>query len=444
MTGKRLVIDTPRIFVPLLEPNRYKGAFGGRGSGKSHHFAEDVIEWCIQFPGARIVCVREVQKSLKESVKRLIEDKIIAFKVGPMFRVLNDSIITPGNGVILFQGMQDHTAESIKSLEGFEVAYCEEAQTMTERSLEMLRPTMRGSDRLRALGRKGEIWCSWNPRSADDPVDKLFRGENPAPESVVVKVNYTDNPFFPAELELERDFDEAHRPSRYAHIWLGEYEPTAIGAIWTREIIHRTRVKEAPKLSRIIVAIDPPITNEPGSDEAGIIVTALGEDGDGYVIADVSQQGSPKEWAARAIAAYDLHEADAIVAEVNQGGDMVAHVIHSQRPDIRVIEVRATRGKHVRAEPISSLYALDRIHHVGAFPELENQLCLFTADGYDGKGSPDRADSLVWGFTELFPKLTRRGRPKDGVRPVRANNRYNPHRAHGGGSKQRMGRKKPF
>ncbi len=424
-----LKIPTPRVFVPLLGRSRYKGAHGGRGSGKSHHFGEAVIELCIQYPGSRVVCVREVQRSLKESVKRLIEDKIIAFNVGSMFRVLNDSIITPGNGVILFQGMQDHTAESIKSLEGFNVAYVEEAQTLTERSLEMLRPTIRG--KAHEPGKEktiAELWFSWNPRHASDPVDALLRGEHLPPDAVVVEVNHSDNPFFPAELEMERDFDEQHRPSRYAHVWRGEYEPTAIGAIWTREIIHRNRVKEAPKLTRIIVCIDPPITNEPGSDEAGIVVTALGEDGRGYVISDMSQQGSPKEWGAKAIAAYDFHEADAIVAEVNQGGDMVAHVIHSQRPDIRVIEVRATRGKHVRAEPISALYALDKISHVGAYPELESQCCLMTAAGYDGEGSPDRLDAMVWGFTELFPKLTRRGQVHAGPRPQKANNRYNPHR----------------
>jgi phage terminase large subunit-like protein len=424
-----LDIPTPKVFEPLLGKARYKGAHGGRGSGKSHHFAEAVVERCIEQPGTRIVCVREVQRSLKESVKRLVEDKIIAFGVGPMFRVLTDSIIAPGNGIILFQGMQDHTAESIKSLEGFNVAYVEEAQTLTERSLEMLRPTIRADG--------SELWFSWNPRHAADPVDKLLRGENPPPDACVVSVNYDDNPFFPAELEIERIFDQQHRFDRYGHVWLGEYEPTAVGAIWTREIIHRNRIKEAPEMQRIVVSIDPPITNEPGSDEAGIIVVGLGGDGNGYVLGDHSQQGAPKQWGERAIAAYDTFDADAIVAEVNQGGDMVAHVIHSARPDIRVIEVRATRGKHVRAEPISSLYALDRIKHVGAYPELEGQMCLMTAAGFDGEGSPDRVDAMVWGFTELFPKLTRRGKPQSGkARPDKANNRYNVHKAHARGAKR--------
>jgi phage terminase large subunit-like protein len=107
---------------------------------------------------------------------------------------------------------------------------------------------------------------------------------------------------------------------------------------------------------------------------------------------------------------------------------MVANTIHTIRPGVRVIEVNATRGKHVRAEPISALYGLDRIHHVGAFPELEQQQCLMTADGYQGEGSPDRVDAMVHLFAELFPKMTRREQPANRPMPVHANNRYNPHR----------------
>lgn len=120
-----LDIPTARVFAPLLPPSRYKGAYGGRGSGKSHFFAEAAVERCLRFGGTRLVCVREVQRSLKESVKRLIEDKIEQLGVSNRFRILNDSIETPGKGIILFQGMQDHTAESIKSLEGFDIGYVE-------------------------------------------------------------------------------------------------------------------------------------------------------------------------------------------------------------------------------------------------------------------------------------------------------------------------------
>ena len=415
VASSTLQIPTASAFEPLLQDARYKGAFGGRGSGKSHFFGEMAVERCILNPGARIVCVREVQKSLRESVKLLIEDKIETLGVGESFTIRRDDISTPGGGLILFQGMQDHTAESIKSLEGFDVAYVEEAQTMTARSLEMLRPTIRKEG--------SELWFSWNPRSASDPVDDFLRG-NPPPEAVVVRANWRDNPWFPAALETDRQFDEVNNPARYAHIWEGEYEPMAVGAIWDRLTIHNSRRDEAPRLTRVLVSIDPPISAEPGSDEAGIIVTALGEDGRGYVLDDLSAQGSPKQWAERAVAAYDAYEADAIVAEVNQGGDMVKHTIRSVRPTVRVIEVRATRGKHVRAEPISSLYALGKVSHVGSFPKLENQMCLMTAAGYEGEGSPDRVDALVWGLSELFPRMTRKTRPSNQPLPTKANNTY--------------------
>lgn len=392
-------IETPRVFLPLLKASRYKGAYGGRGSGKSHFFAELGVERCIMRRKSRGVCVREVQKSLKESAKRLLEDKIDRFPASIGFRIKNDEIVTPGGGVILFQGMQDHTAESVKSLEGFDWAWIEEGQTLSSRSLEMLRPT------IRAQG--SEIWASWNPRNAADPVDAFFRNINPPPDSVCVRVNYDQNPWFPAELEIEREHDRLANPDRYAHIWLGEYEPAAIGAIWSRQMFHEHRRApgEIPTMGRTIVAIDPAVSNEADSDEHGIIAAGLGEDRRGYVLEDGSLKGSPRQWAERALALYDKWDADALVVERNQGGDMVREVIQTVRPGVRIIEVTATRGKHVRAEPIAALYAAGRVSHVGTFQRLEDQLCLITAAGYDGNGSPDRADALVWAMSELFPSL---------------------------------------
>ena len=403
--GETLVLDTPRAFAPLLGPSRYKGAHGGRGSGKSWFFAGLLVEWCILNPGARVVCVREVQKSLRESVKLLIEDMIKLMGVEGQFRSLSDSIITPGGGIILFQGMADHTKESIKSLEGFDVAYVEEAQTMTKGSLEMLRPTIRKTYQ---DGTHAEIWFSWNPRAAEDPVNKFLRGPDPPPDSVVIESNYMDNPFFPRVLEMERQFDEQHSPERYGHIWLGHFEPAALGALWTRAALHQGRVREIPEMARIIVAVDPAISSEDGSNEHGIVVAGVGQDQRGYVLDDVTIKGGPQQWAERAVATYDRFEADAIVIEINQGGDMVRHTLKTVRPDLPIIEVRATRGKHVRAEPIAALYTMGKVSHVGTFAKLEDQLCLFTPAGYEGKGSPDRADALVWAMTELFPRMTRK------------------------------------
>ena len=317
------------VFDAFMAPSRYKALYGGRGSAKSHFFAEAMVANAAMNNGFRAVCIREVQKSLKESAKRLIEDKIQAFGLGDRFSVLNDSIKTPGGGAILFQGMQDHTSESIKSLEGMNVAWAEEAQTLSDRSLELLRPT------IRAPG--SELWFSWNPRAASDPVDAFFRDENPPESAIIRKINYDNNRFCPAELEAERLHDKAHNPHRYAHIWLGEYEPMAIGAIWDRQTIHEHRRAEAPEMDRILVSVDPAISAETGSDEHGIVVVGLGTDQRGYVLDDVSLRGGPRQWAERAIATYDRYDADAIVIERNQGGDMCRHTLNSVRPNTALL-----------------------------------------------------------------------------------------------------------
>jgi len=401
---KELRIPTAKVYKPLEQPGlRYLAAHGGRGSSKSHYFAGRMVRDLVANPSRRFVCVREIQKSLKESAYRLIVDKIRDFGVQDYFRVLNDRIETGHGGLIIFQGMQDHSAESIKSLEGMS-AWVEEAQTMSGKSLEMLLPT------IRAPG--SQIWFSWNPRLISDPVDKFLRGTKPPPNSAIVQVNYTENPWFPQELEQVREHDRQTKPDRYGHIWLGQYEPQAKNAIWNVANIDGGRVEEAPIMGRIVVSVDPAISNEEHSDEHGIVVLGLGEDGRGYVIDDVSMKGTPKQWAERAVAAFDRYEADSVIVERNQGGDMVRHTLKTVRASLPIDEVVATRGKHVRAEPISALYATNQISHVGTFPELEAQLCRMTSAGYDGEGSPDRVDALVWGFSKLFPSLVTKSKPR--------------------------------
>lgn len=222
-----LQIPTARVFVPLLDSSRYKGAYGGRGSGKSHFFGEHLVERCVENPGTRAVCIREVQKSLKESAKKLIEDKIEVLGVGTMFDVLTDQIKTPGGGVIIFQGMQDHTAESIKSLEGFDIAWVEEAQTLSKTSLNLLRPTIRKDG--------SELWFSWNPRLKTDPVDVMLRS-NPPTNAVVVRANWDDNPWLPSVLEQERLDCRRDQPDEYDHIWDGDYITAVEGAYYKEHL----------------------------------------------------------------------------------------------------------------------------------------------------------------------------------------------------------------
>jgi phage terminase large subunit len=230
----QLTIETARAFKPLLNKARYKGAHGGRGSGKSHFFAELLVEDCIRNPGLRAVCIREVQKDLRDSAKKLIEDKIQALGVGSLFEVQERQIKTPGGGLIIFQGMQDHTAESVKSLEAFDRAWVEEAQTLSETSWRMLRPTIRKAG--------SEIWCSWNPRFERDPVDKFFRKDAHTPGRVVcVEANWRDNPWFPEELEDERQDDLRNDPEAVPNVWDGAYVTILKGAYYSAGLVEAER-----------------------------------------------------------------------------------------------------------------------------------------------------------------------------------------------------------
>ena len=181
-------------------------------------------------------------------------------------------------------------------------------------------------------------------------------------------------------------------------------------ALWTYAMIEAARVPEAPeRLGRIVVAVDPAVTNTENSDEHGIIAAGVIQGTqEAVVLEDASVSGSPMMWARRAIAVYDAWQADAIVVEVNQGGDMVAQTIRSIRSDVKIREVRASRGKHVRAQPVASMYEQGRVHHVGAMPELEQQMTLMTTSGYEGDGSPDRVDALVWALSDLLPIMNRK------------------------------------
>ena len=218
-----------------MVPARYKGCWGGRGSGKSHFFAELAVEDALRFPGefgegCRFLCAREVQKSLKESAKRLIEDKLAKFGLGEKqgFKVFRDVIETPGDGIFSFIGLQDHTADSAKSFEGYQRFWGEEAQSFSDRSLTIIRPTIRSE--------QSELWFSWNPQRPTDAIDQLLRSERTPTGSVVVNANWRDNPWFPSVLEQERKDCLEQTPERYGHIWEGEYATVLEGAYYAKHL----------------------------------------------------------------------------------------------------------------------------------------------------------------------------------------------------------------
>ena len=228
--GRTLRIDTAPVFEPLLAPARYKGAWGGRASGKSHFFAGMMVEYALMSRGFRGLGARQVQKSLRESAKLLIEQKIAEFGLGEAdgFKVFREVIETPGDGAIMFQGLQDHTAESIKSLEGIDVAWVEEAQSIAPHSLSLLRPTIRKDG--------SELWFSWNPRRKSDPVDVMLRGDAVPTGTQIVRANWSDNPWLPSVMEQERTDCLRNEPDQYGHIWEGDYATVLTGAYFANAL----------------------------------------------------------------------------------------------------------------------------------------------------------------------------------------------------------------
>lgn len=235
------------------------------------------------------------------------------------------------------------------------------------------------------------------------------------PDTIVTRGRTYDNAANLAASTI-RQLEDRYGGTRFGRQELeGEVLEDIPGALWQRSTIDESRRPEAPdELERIIIAIDPATSSEEHSDETGIVAVGCARDPDGfmrgYVLADASLRGAPDEWAKKAVNLYRMFEADRIVAEKNQGGEMVEAVIRAVDRNVPVSLVHASRGKLIRAEPVSALYEQGRVHHVGRFDELEDQMCTFSAD-YDRKnGSPDRLDALVWGLSFIFNKMTGRRR----------------------------------
>ena len=189
---------------------------------------------------------------------------------------------------------------------------------------------------------------------------------------------------------------------------LGQYGEAAPGALWTEEVIESWRESSLPDMVRVVVAVDPSGSADEDNahnDAIGVIVAGLGTDGNGYVLEDCTVKAGPKTWGNVSVSAYDRHAADKIVGETNYGGDMVRFVVQTAKPNVPFRKITASRGKHIRAEPIAALTEKGKIRFAGTFPRLEEELCAFTTHGYTGTDSPNRADAFVFAMAELFPGL---------------------------------------
>jgi phage terminase large subunit len=219
----KIQVPVARAFVPFLAPARFKGSWGGRGSGKSYFWAGQGVESLLA--GRNVLCIREVQNSIADSVKRLIEARIEEFGLSAYFQITDKEIRCPPSGAVaIFRGMQNHTAASIKSLEGFDVAWWEEAQTASQMSLDLLIPTIRKPG--------SELWFSWNPNDESDPIDTFLRAD-PPDGAVVQRINWSDNPWFPDELRRDMERDRERNPDKYLHIWEGRYQTLSEARIFS-------------------------------------------------------------------------------------------------------------------------------------------------------------------------------------------------------------------
>ncbi|MTH95862.1 DNA-packaging protein [Roseibium sp. RKSG952] len=296
------------------------------------------------------------------------------------------------NGVVA-QGFSSEDPEALRGPQ-FDLAWCDELAKWryAEETFDMLQFGLR-------LGQKPRQLVTTTPRPV--PLIKRLLGQ---PGTAVTHAPTRANAYNLAPGFLERIV------SRYAGTRLGRQEldgeliEDRPDALWSRHALEAGRVERAPcPLRRIVIAVDPPASSGRHSDACGIVAVGLGEDGQAYVLADRSRRAvKPADWAAIAIGLWHGLDADCLVAEVNQGGEMVSEVIRGADPSVPVKTVRATRGKFSRAEPVAMLYDQGRIHHAGAFPELEDEMADFGPAGLSSGRSPDRLDALVWAVTELM------------------------------------------
>jgi phage terminase large subunit-like protein len=361
----------------------------GRGFGKTEAGAQWVRER-VEAGARNIALIAETQKDLEEvMVARLLS--IFPDGHRPSVRYKPVRVTWPNGAQAL--GYNGTEPDQLRGPE-FDTAWIDELAKYrrARETWDMLQFTMRS-------GPDPRVIVTTTPR----PIPVL-REILASPRSVVTRGSTFDN-----AANLPAQF-LADLQNRYGGTRLGRQELNAEmlddlpGALWTRAMFDDHRVKSAPDLRRIVVAVDPSGTGGAGDDgdSVGIVVGGLGVDGRGYVLADRTCKLSPDGWGRRAVEAYHEFKADRIVAERNFGGAMVEHVIRTVDKRVSYKEVTASRGKVARAEPVAALYEQGRISHVGGFAELEDQCCMIGPDGFIGDGSPDRADALVWALTELM------------------------------------------
>lgn len=387
-------------------------AYGGSRSGKTFGFCYCVATRAISAPVSRHLIARLHNVDVRQAIARDTWPNMMrsAYPGVKYEENRTDQYVTFDNGSeVWFGGLDDQ--DRVDKILGKEFAtiYANEVSQLSYNTILTLRTRLAQ----RAMKANGDplrlkAYYDLNPVGKGHWTHKEFvelvRPDNGLPLREGSRVHIVLNPDDNAEnlppeyLEELASMPEKHRRRFYE----GKYISEVPGALWPTDVIDRYRVDRAPELSRIVVAVDPSGSDGTGGDRQGIIVVGKGLDNRGYVLEDASTRLPPAGWAKIVKNVYDKWSADVIVAEINYGGAMVEHTIRTESPDAKVKVNHTTRGKHIRAEPVSALYEQGRVSHVGRYPELEEQMGMFTTSGYFGGDSPDRADAAVWALDELL------------------------------------------
>ena len=401
----------------LTSGKRFNLVYGGSRSGKTFELVGTIVERALIAPESRHLIVRHEGSAARRAIVKGTWPEVCKARWPAMPYDWNGEFgyfQLPNKSQVWIGGLNDEKAmERILGNE-YSTIYENEASEITYSAHNLLRTRLAATARtIEGEPLTQRMYTDLNPTVEQHWTYQLwFSGVDPLEQMPVegaqygaVVVNPEDNA---ANLSAEYLADlRSLPPAQRKRFYEGKFGSDDADALWRRAVI--VRANETPDFARIVVAIDPAVSSNAGSDETGIVVCALDGAGNGYVLDDVSGRMKPEQWARQAIAAYDIWNADLIVGEVNQGGDMVENTIRAVRHGVPFKAVRASRGKYTRAEPLAALYERRKVFHVGEFPALESQMCSFKPDMDRKKAgySPDRVDALVWGLTELFPGITR-------------------------------------
>ena len=416
----------------LASPATHIMLAGGSRSGKTFLIVNSIVFRALKAPGSRHGILRFRFGHVKQSIVHDTFPKVMSACYPQVEYHINKSdwfATLPGGSEIWFGGLDDkERTEKILGTE-FATIFLNECSQIpwNSRNMALTRLAQLVTDTMQNKSLALKMYYDENPPDKGHWTYRLFKlGVDPEskqslrdPENYAfMRLNPIDN-----QQNLSADYIKQLEamPLRLRKRFLeGEFRDAAPDALFTDETLEKWRVidQDLPEMLRIVVGLDPSGAddeNNQDNDEIGIVVCGLGIDGNGYVLEDLTCKAGPAVWGRVATAAFDRHQADRIVGEINYGGAMVKAVIHAARPRTPFRAVTASRGKTVRAEPISALFEAGKIRMAGYFAGMEDELCSFTSHGYVGDNSPNRADAMIWAMSDLFPELTKEEKPKTEV-----------------------------